>query len=199
MRAQVRIVSGELRGRKLICNVNPDLRPTPDMVREALFSILGNAIPGRAFVDIFAGTGVVGMEAISRGALQTLFVERDFRLADDIEKHVKEFKVNRQARIFRTDAYRWVSHWHAPAEPVNVFLSPPFADLQERTDDLVHAIGELQASTAPDSVIVLQAERGSAVEELPAFSAWEKRRYSRNVLFIWQKELTNEESASRAP
>ncbi len=189
MRAQVRIVSGELRGRKLICNVSPELRPTPDMVREALFSILGNAIPGRAFVDIFAGTGVVGLEAISRGALQTLFVERDFHLADDIDRHVKLFKVGRQARLFRTDAYRWVSHWHAPAEPVNVFLSPPFADLQERTDDLVQAITALQGSTAPDSVIVLQAERGSAVEELPFFADWEKRSYSRNVLFLWQKPL----------
>lgn len=192
MRAQVRIVAGELRGRKLICNVSPDLRPTPDMVREALFSILGNAVPGRTFVDIFAGTGVMGLEAISRGALQALFVERDFRLADDIERHLKLFKVDRQARIFRTDAYRWVSHWHAPAEPVNVFLSPPFADLQERTEDLVRAIGELQASTAPDSVIVLQAERGSTIEELPAFNDWEKRRYSRNVLFLWQKEVVGE-------
>src|SRR5437660_1746463 len=84
MRTEVRIVAGSLRGRKLTCHVNPDLRPTPQMVREALFSILGNAIPERVFVDIFAGTGVVGVEALSRGASSTLFVERDLRLAQEI-------------------------------------------------------------------------------------------------------------------
>ena len=86
MRAQIRIVSGSLRGRKLACVVSAELRPTPDKVREALFSILGNAVPGRAFVDVFAGTGIMGMEALSRGASQALFVERDVRLAGDIER-----------------------------------------------------------------------------------------------------------------
>src|SRR5690349_19686432 len=121
MRAQIRIVSGLLRGRKLTCNVTSDLRPTPDMVREALFSILGNAVPERIFVDIFGGTGVMGIEALSRGAKQSLFIERDVRLAGDIERHLRQFELFRQARIFRTDAYRWVSAWQAPAEPVNVF------------------------------------------------------------------------------
>jgi len=189
MKAQVRIVGGLMRGRKLTCNVTPELRPTPDMVREALFNILGNAVPERIFVDVFAGTGVVGMEAIGRGAKQAIFVERDVRIAGEIERHLKTFKVDRQARIYRTDVYRWVSHWQPPSEPVNVFFSPPFADLDERTDDLLRTIGDLQTRTAPDSVIILQAERGSAVEELPIFNDWDKRRYSRNVLYFWQKEL----------
>src|SRR5271156_2251893 len=123
MRAQLRIVSGNLRGRKLAFMISPDLRPTPDKVREALFSILGNAVPGRAFVDIFAGTGIMGMEALSRGASQALFVERDVRLAGDIERHRQRLKVDRQGRIYRPDASRWASHWQAPAEPVNVFVS----------------------------------------------------------------------------
>ena len=56
MRTQLRIVSGSLRGRKLTCAVHPGLRPTPDRVREAFFSILGNAVPDRPFYDVFAGT-----------------------------------------------------------------------------------------------------------------------------------------------
>ena len=67
-KTEVRIVAGTLRGRKLACVVHPGMRPTPQMVREALFSILGNAVPGRPFYDVFAGTGVVGLEAVSRGA-----------------------------------------------------------------------------------------------------------------------------------
>src|SRR6266516_2771401 len=99
MRVQVRIVAGELRGRKLMCDVTPELRPTPQMVREALFSILGNAVPDRPFFDVFAGTGVIGLEALSRGASAVTFVERDFRLTDAIDKHIREFGVAAQSRV----------------------------------------------------------------------------------------------------
>src|SRR5262249_25668224 len=160
----IRIVAGDLRGRKVGCVVTPELRPTPQMVREAYFSILGNAIPDRVFVDIFAGTGVVGIEALSRGAKAALFVERDPQLAKDIETHGRKFDLPRQGRLYRTDAYRWVAAWVAPKEPVNVFLSPPFVDLAERTDVLLDAIQVLQAKVAEDSVIVVQTERGSPLD-----------------------------------
>src|SRR6516162_1329582 len=114
MRIQVRIVAGSLRGRKLTYAASPDLRPTPQMVREALFSILGNAVPERLFLDIFAGTGVVGVEALSRGAARVLFIERDFRLAGEIERHLKAFAIASQAQVLRADAYRWAERWQAP-------------------------------------------------------------------------------------
>jgi 16S rRNA (guanine966-N2)-methyltransferase len=188
MRTEVRIVAGTLRGRKLICHVNPDLRPTPQMVREALFSILGNAVPERVFVDAFAGTGVNGLEALSRGASTALFIERDLRLAQDIEQQLRRFELMRSAKIYRTDAYRWIASWRAPAAPVNVFLSPPFADLGERTSDLLEGIATLQEKVADESVLVLQSERGSPLEDMSEFAAWEERRYGRNVLLLWQKE-----------
>src|SRR5262245_37440796 len=72
-RTQVRVVAGTLKNRRITCVVTESLRPTPQMVREALFSILGDAIPDRPFLDIFAGTGVVGLEAISRGASTATF------------------------------------------------------------------------------------------------------------------------------
>ncbi len=192
MRTEVRIVAGSLRGRKLSCHVNPDLRPTPQMVREALFSILGNAIPDRLFVDLFAGTGVVGVEALSRGASGTAFVERDLRLAQDIERHLRRFDLMKKAKLYRTDAYRWIAAWRAPAEPVNVFLSPPFPDLTHRTGELLEALAQLQEKVADGSVIVLQSERGSPLEDASELQTWEERRYSRNVLLLWQKEEEQE-------
>src|SRR5438270_786350 len=81
------------------------------MVREALFSILGNAVPDRPFVDVFAGTGVIGLEALSRGASALTVVERDFRLAEEIDGYLRKFQLTRQARIYRTDAYHWVAGW----------------------------------------------------------------------------------------
>jgi 16S rRNA (guanine966-N2)-methyltransferase len=187
MRTHIRIVAGSLRGRKLTCTVNPNLRPTPQMVREALFSILGNAVPDRPFFDIFAGTGVVGLEAISRGASYVTFIERDFRLIAELERHIDAFGVGKKSRIARADVYRWIERWQAPDEPVLVFLSPPFRDFEQRLDELLNVIAQLQRRVQPSSVIVLQAESNAPLDELPARADWDERRYGRNHLLIWVK------------
>jgi 16S rRNA (guanine(966)-N(2))-methyltransferase RsmD len=186
-RTQLRIVAGSLRGRKLTCTVNPNLRPTPQMVREALFSILGNAVPDRPFYDVFAGTGVIGLEAVSRGARTVTFVERDFRLVADLEKHIDAFRVGDTANVIRSDVYHWIQRWQPPAEPVTVFLSPPFADFDRRLDDMLDLVGQLQERLHLGSVLVLQSER-DALDELPRLEEWDTRTYGRNVLQIWVKE-----------
>jgi 16S rRNA (guanine(966)-N(2))-methyltransferase RsmD len=188
MRTQLRIVAGSLRGRKLTCNVRPELRPTPQMVREALFSILGNAVPGRAFVDIFAGTGVNALEALSRGASAAIFVERDFRQAQEIDRHLRDFDVAGRATVVRADAYRWAARWQPPAgEPVNVFVSPPFADLQRRREEFLSLVVALRDRVAPGSVLVIQSEARSSLGVAPELEGWEERRYGRNVLLLWVK------------
>jgi 16S rRNA (guanine(966)-N(2))-methyltransferase RsmD len=187
MRTQIRIVAGSLKGRKITCEVSPNLRPTPQMVREALFSILGNAVPGRPFYDVFAGTGVIGMEALSRGASATTFVERDFRLADALDRHIEEFGVADRGRVARADVYRWVERWQAPAEPVTVFLSPPFMDLNRRPEEMLHLVVLLQHKVPAGSVVVLQAEKANMLEHLPERDSWDERRYGRNHLLFWVK------------
>jgi 16S rRNA (guanine(966)-N(2))-methyltransferase RsmD len=158
------------------------------MVREALFSILGNAIPGRPFFDVFAGTGVNGLEALSRGASEAVFVERDFRLGSAIDSHLRAFGLSGKARVLRADAYRWAEGWVAPAEPVNVFVSPPFADFDRRLDALLLLVSELQTRCVPESVLVLQSERHAALTRLPDLERWDRRHYGRNELSIWVKE-----------
>lgn len=195
MQTFIRIISGQLRGRKLACNVTEDLRPTPQMVREALFSILGNAVPDRQFIDIFAGTGALGIEALSRGASSAFFIERDLRLSQAIEKHLRTFDLTRNAKIFRTDAYRWIAAWIPPKTPVNIFISPPFPDLSDKCEDLVQALRILQSKVPEDSVIVLQSETGSPLEAIEELRSWELRKYGRNMLLIWQREITPVPSA----
>jgi 16S rRNA (guanine966-N2)-methyltransferase len=188
MRVQLRIVSGELRNRKLTANVHPGLRPTPEVVREAFFSILGNAIPERPFFDVFAGTGILGLEALSRGASSAVFVERDFRLGQDIDGHLQTFGLGGRGKILRADSYRWAQTWAAPAEPVNVYISPPFPDLEGRPEVLLELLAALREKVADGSVIVLQSEKGSALDDAAEMADWERRKYGRNVLFIWVKE-----------
>jgi 16S rRNA (guanine966-N2)-methyltransferase len=188
MRTQIRIVAGSLRGRKLSCTVNPNLRPTPQMVREALFSILGNAVPDRPFYDVFAGTGVVGLEALSRGAKSVAFVERDVRLLGELERHIDHFGVGGGAKIVHGDVYRWIERWQPPAEPVNVFLSPPFADFTRRLDEMLQLLVLIQEKLPTHSVLVLQAETNAVLDDLARGGEWDVRRYGRNELWFWVKE-----------
>jgi 16S rRNA (guanine966-N2)-methyltransferase len=188
MKVHLRIVAGELRGRKLACVFNPQLRPTPDRVREALFNILREAVPGRPFIDVFAGSGIVGLEALSRGAASALFLERDTRQAHDIERHLREFGYADQAHVSRTDVYRWAETWPTPAEPVTIFVSPPFKDIQHHPEELLLLIERLQRTMPPDSTLVLQSEKHSPLEDHPAFAGWDQRKYGRNILCVWVKE-----------
>jgi 16S rRNA (guanine(966)-N(2))-methyltransferase RsmD len=191
IRTQLRIVAGRLRGRKLDCIVHEDLRPTPQMVREALFSILGNAVPDRPFFDVFAGTGANGVEAISRGADEATFLERDPRLAAGIEKHLQKFAIADKGRILKTDVYRWAERWIPPTRPVNIFLSPPFADLTDRLDNFLEMVRLLMDKVPPDSTVTIQAEIGFPEQQLPNAEAWDVRKYGRNLLLVWVKPLAD--------
>ena len=185
-KVQIRIVAGALRGRKVACVVTPTLRPTPQMVREAYFSILGDAIPDRPFIDIFAGTGVIGLEALSRGARSATFLERDFALAGQIDHYLKDFDLAARGMVLRADAYRWAERWLPPSEPVNVFLSPPFADLKHRLDQFLELVRVLQEKLPVGSVLTVQAELGFDESGLTG-EGWERRQYGRNLLFVWVK------------
>lgn len=185
-KTQIRIVAGSLRGRKLNVTVHPGMRPTPQRVRESFFSILGNAIPERPFVDLFAGTGVIGLEALSRGASTAMFIERDHRLGNDIDAHLREFGVQREGQLFRTDVYRWAERWRPPTGPVNVYVSPPFPDLEERPADFYRLIATLQSKLPAGSVLTVQCEDTFDRTTLPDAGRWEARKYGRNVLLFWE-------------
>jgi 16S rRNA (guanine(966)-N(2))-methyltransferase RsmD len=185
-RVVLRIVAGSLRGRRVPAVIHDDLRPTPVMVREALFSILGNAVPGRPFFDLFAGTGVHGLESISRGGGESVFVELDAKLAKAIEARLQEWDIQRQGFVVRADVYRWAERWIPPTVPVNLFLSPPFGDLTDRFDAFLALVTMLAEKAPSESCLCIQAEDGFPTEKLPG-TDWDIRTYGRNVLAIWVK------------
>ncbi|MCK4872955.1 MAG: 16S rRNA (guanine(966)-N(2))-methyltransferase RsmD [Phycisphaerales bacterium] len=124
----MRIIAGTYRGRAL--TPPPDLgaaRPITDRVKEALFSILREQFEDANVVDLFAGTGTVGLEAISRGARSCLFVERDKQMLRILEENINRLGAQSQARVFPGDALgpAWLAR---SAKPVRiVFLDPPYA------------------------------------------------------------------------
>ncbi len=198
-KTQVRIVAGSLRGRKLTVVVHDGMRPTPQMVREALFSILGNAIPDRVFYDIFAGTGVVGLEAVSRGATSARLIEKDQRQGADIQKYAEEFGVGDKVQVLRADVYRWAERWIAPKDAVNLFLSPPFPDLSQKAEEFLTLVNLLLSKAPPDSVLTIQAEDGFPAERLPTPEAWDIRSYGRNMLLFYVVPRPGEAPEAPAP
>lgn len=183
-KTQVRIVAGTLRGRKLTVVVYEGMRPTPQMVREAYFSILGNALPDRVFYDVFAGTGVFGLEAVSRGASSARLIEKDPRQVNEIQKYAQEFGVANRVQVLRADAYRWAERWIPGKEPVNLFLSPPFLDFTSKCDEFLALVRILLEKAPNESVLTIQAEQGFPTDQLPNLPAWDIRSYGRNLLLF---------------
>jgi 16S rRNA (guanine966-N2)-methyltransferase len=156
------------------------------MVREALFSILGNAVPGRVFYDVFAGTGVVGLEAVSRGATSARLIEKSPRPAADIQRYAEQFGIADKVQVLKADVYRWAERWIPPGkDPVNLFLSPPFADLTEKPDEFLAMVRTLLDKAPDESVLTIQAEDGYDYETLPDLPAWDIRKYGRNLLLFY--------------
>jgi len=127
----VRIIAGAWRGRRIRLPAGTPVRPTPDRVRETAFNWLGPAIAGMRCLDLFAGSGAMGLEALSRGAAAAVFVEQDPRLAAAIEKTAAEFGAS-DARVVRADAAAWLAGRAAAPRPAEgsfdfVALDPPYA------------------------------------------------------------------------
>lgn len=120
---QLRIIGGEWRGRKLSFPAADDLRPTPDRVRETLFNWLQGIIEGARCLDLFAGSGALGLEALSRGASEVVFVEQNPRIADQIRQHLATLK-STHGRVITSDAFSFL---RGPMTPFDVvFLDPPY-------------------------------------------------------------------------
>ncbi len=121
----VRIIAGQWRGRKLPVPDLPGLRPTPDRVRETLFNWLMPVVEGARTLDLFAGTGALGLEAASRGAAEVWLVERDRSAAAALRQHVDRLGAD-QVQVINADALAWLVQ-PPPRRFDLVFLDPPYA------------------------------------------------------------------------
>ncbi len=144
----MRIIAGTLKGRRLLPPVGPGLRPTSDRLRETLFAVLDDLVAGARVLDAFAGTGALGLEALSRGAREVVFVERDPRALPILEKNVRALDAAGACTIIRGDFLR--------ARIVGgvfdlVLLDPPY-DFEPIDDVLERAA----ALTAPRGWVVFE-------------------------------------------
>ena len=161
----MRVVAGELGGRKLVSPEGTSTRPTTDRAREAIFNALGSAglIDGALVADLFAGTGAVGIEALSRGAAHCTFVERDRGALRALEENVDALDLAQRTRILRSDA----SQAAATLDVDIAFIDPPYD---------FSGWSELLAIVRAPFVV---AESGRAMDPVDGWDIIRSKRYGR--------------------
>jgi 16S rRNA (guanine966-N2)-methyltransferase len=171
----LRIIGGSWRGRKLRFPQGPDIRPTPDRVRETLFNWLGGRVSGARCLDLFAGSGALGLEALSRGAAHVTFIEHDPRAARELGAHLAEWGAA-GARVECQDALAFLRGTGSPFDIA--FLDPPFASgllgsaaqllsargwLNQRARVYVECAAGAGAPQLPATLVVLKSKRAGEV------------------------------------
>jgi 16S rRNA (guanine966-N2)-methyltransferase len=187
----MRIIAGEARGRKLFGPRNRSTRPPLDRIRESVFSILADTLGGRQVLDLFAGVGAFGLEAISRGAARAAFVERDRTAITLLERNIESLGFGPRSEIVKGDALRLPDLSLVPPSGFGlVFLDPPFKMFQDRegAGRVLERLEEILASPAlePHGMVVMrQPARYREPSHLPVR---ERRTYSESVVLFLSRE-----------
>ena len=167
-RGELRIIGGEWRRRRIRFPSEPGLRPTPDRIRETLFNWLGPRVVGSCTLDLFAGSGALGLEALSRGAGHVDFVERSRAVAAALRDNLELLGAAERAEVFQAAALAWLESAAGPYDLV--FLDPPFdSGLAPLALERLVA----RALLSPGHRIYLEQRRGA-----PAAPGWEVLRHA---------------------
>lgn len=209
----MRILSGTFSGRRLIPPTDRSTRPMLARVRESLFAILGDVVEGAAVLDLFSGTGSLGLEALSRGAASVRFFEKDRRAIERLADNIAQLGVEQQTEIHRGDALRaarWLGPQTEEGEHVPwiqlALLDPPypmFEDSRGRAAVLAAIATLVERVLTPGGVLMLHTHPRVRLErDLPgeACDVWKERRvYGNTALwFLWKGEHGEAEAEAEA-
>ena len=174
---QIRIIGGQWRSRRLEFPNAPGLRPTPDRVRETLFNWLAPVLPGARCLDLFAGSGALGIEALSRGAAEVLFIEREPLAVRALRENLTRLKAE-GGRVELAEALTWLKQPPTPFEIV--LLDPPFgAGLLEPVCAALETGGWLKTT----AWIYLETEAGWQPASLPAHWTLHREKTAGSVAY----------------
>jgi 16S rRNA (guanine966-N2)-methyltransferase len=188
----MRVISGKARGRTLKPVPGTTTRPTTDKVKEAIFSMIGPYFDGGVVLDLFAGTGGLGIEALSRGIDKAIFIDADRKAIETIQTNLQTVKLSEQAEVYRNDGYRAIKKLATrPNLKLDlVFLDPPYA-----IRNMDEVIAELQQTTLLDehTVIVLEHDSNATYpQQIGAFACTRHAEYGDIAIRIYRYQTEQE-------
>ncbi len=160
----MRIIGGEDKGRRLRSPSGKRIRPSSDWVREAIFDVLGNQVVGSRVLDLFAGTGALGLEALSRGAREAVFVDNSPQAVALIKENLNLLEKAERSKVLRCSARRYVSRARGNEPPFDlIFIDPPYRIEMKYLQQLIIDIAE-GGMLASEGMMVVEGLRERSIE-----------------------------------
>lgn len=181
----MRIISGQRRGHKIDGPVARETRPTSDFVREAIFNILGDRVDGALAVDLFAGTGAMGLEALSRGADRAVFVEIHRDNVAVIRKNLATLRYEDRGTAHGADVFRWAKGFEPDAgTPVVVFVDPPYREYENHPERIGKLLEQLAQKLPRGSTLVVEMSKYNDESILPDLETWDRRQHGSTAIAV---------------
>jgi 16S rRNA (guanine966-N2)-methyltransferase len=179
-----RVITGSAKGRKLKLVPGNTTRPIMDRVKEALFSILGDATPGCRFLDLFAGTGAVGIEALSRGAENARFLDNDRAAIQTIHENLAHTGLADRAEVLFTDTLAYLNRTKVPAFDIAYIAPPQYHETWKRA---LAALDRNPVHLNPDALVIVQIDptEYEALEPVN-LEQYDARRYGNTMLVFYE-------------
>lgn len=183
----MRVIGGSRKGHKLATAPGPLLRPTSDRVRTVLFDILGNVVQRARVLDVFAGSGSLGIEALSRGAEGVDFVEKSRRLAAMITSNIKKTHLEDHGRVVVADAFLFLSRVAAshPA-PYDLILADPPYDFQ-KYEEFLELAGQRSVLAGAGTIALETSARASVTSEVGGLYVYLRRAVGETALLFYRR------------
>lgn len=181
----MRIIAGQA-GRVAIRVPKGETRPTTDFVRQAVFSRLGAVLEGARVLDLFAGSGALGLEALSRGASECVFVDEGRASEQAIRANLSKAQLD-GGRVVRADVHAWVRREVTSFDLV--FLDPPYCQSRLDRDHLgeVFGVEGFADRVAPGGLMVVEQSAREAVREAPGFKLLDRREYGSSAILLYAR------------
>ena len=181
----MRITGGEFCGRPIKVPSGDKVRPTQDRVRGALFSMLAAQVPGARVLDLFAGSGAVGLEAVSRGAIEAVWVEADRRHVAIVKENVRLFQA--AGKVVGDDCLRWLRRAEGEAFDL-VFADPPYDWAMEHSFAEIAELLRTRKFLNANGVLVVEQPTELAAAVLPTWEMLRDREYGHTRLVMYRMQ-----------
>ena len=188
----MRVIAGEAKGKSLKPVPGTGTRPITDRVKESLFNILRWSIPDCRFLDLFAGTGSVGIEALSQGASEAVFVEKAAKAVKIVKENLSTTQMSHRAKVIHDDVFRFVRRAHEPFDII--YVAPP--QYQKLWSKTLLALDEGSLLSAGGTIIVQIFPKEFEPIPLKQYAITDQRKYGSTMLCFYQYNTSTDSAAS---